>query len=689
MNNIVAQRSGSFRRSRGLDPEVIEGFPILDYAAVKTAKIGNDALECAVCLTKFEDDDSLRLIPRCDHVFHPDCIDAWLVGHTTCPVCRCNLAEKLDNDVEQPLVVNVDEVRESNNNNDRVNEENKSMERPLHERMRRSHTMRNQSFGRPRWSSKLVRSLSSGHVEVKPLESMERFTLRLPEDVRKQIMSGKLKRRNSARGLYQSRGLFGSLRDRANRSWGFSLTPPFLTPAPSMRSLDGEFTRPTHSRASTWTGPSLGNETAGSQPPTSKPTSSKAMAQLTSKKRATESQAAEGSKKKKTGTHSRPASTSSKVHDVSPIKDVSEDAKGAFNAPRNASGSTKSVKEPLTDATAPVSGQGFGQGYKGKTAITISAGNLIPTRVKSYRQSSETSLDSTPGSEVGSLYSQYLKNRAGAERSPDLPEITRKMLAGTPMEFRETLQGYHGGDLNKIQNCLAEALIRVAGAKTWQRMKSSEVREAQRRSRSNLDTAQYTVHKSELLTHETLENQAIVSLNLKKDLEDERKKNKTLSAELQKVHTEKLRLETAQKEKAELKKKVTELEQKVSELTTANKDLEKKVAGAEDEKVAGEADGQVEKKIRIAWESHYDWSVDWFLKMYKWASQLFHYREGICGPPLSLENQMRFEDNLPLESKEGQGDERFEKPPKPIGEEEAKADQEAKAEHGEDESPDA
>ncbi|XP_021742442.1 E3 ubiquitin-protein ligase ATL6-like [Chenopodium quinoa] len=252
-NNVVT-RSSSLRRSRGLDEEVIEGFPVLDYAAVKAAKIGKEALECAVCLMEFEDDDTLRLIPRCDHVFHPECIDAWLLGHTTCPVCRCNLAEKVDNDVvlEQSLVnevvIQVDEVRESNNNDHQNNEENNSMNRPpLHGRIRRSRTMmRSLSFGRPRWFSKLVRSLSTGHVEVKQLENTERFTLRLPDEVRKQIMSGKLQKRNSTRGL------FGSLRGRASRSgqWGFSLTPPFLTPARSLKSVDGEATRPTRIRAS-------------------------------------------------------------------------------------------------------------------------------------------------------------------------------------------------------------------------------------------------------------------------------------------------------------------------------------------------------------------------------------------------------------------------------------------------------
>ncbi|CAA6658863.1 unnamed protein product [Spirodela intermedia] len=70
---------------RGLEAAVIQTFPTLVYSEVKEHKIGKGALECAVCLSEFEDDDTLRLLPKCDHVFHPDCIDLWLASHTTCP----------------------------------------------------------------------------------------------------------------------------------------------------------------------------------------------------------------------------------------------------------------------------------------------------------------------------------------------------------------------------------------------------------------------------------------------------------------------------------------------------------------------------------------------------------------------------------------------------------------------------
>ncbi|XP_057491939.1 E3 ubiquitin-protein ligase ATL6-like [Actinidia eriantha] len=80
------------RPTGGLDPEVIDSFPIFRYSEVKELKMGKgSALECAVCISEFEDHEKLRLIPKCHHVFHFECIEFWLASHSTCPVCRADL----------------------------------------------------------------------------------------------------------------------------------------------------------------------------------------------------------------------------------------------------------------------------------------------------------------------------------------------------------------------------------------------------------------------------------------------------------------------------------------------------------------------------------------------------------------------------------------------------------------------
>ncbi|GMI95937.1 ARABIDOPSIS TOXICOS EN LEVADURA 1 [Hibiscus trionum] len=48
--------------------------------------------ECAVCLNEFEDDEKLRVIPNCSHVFHIDCIDVWLQNNANCPLCRTSVS---------------------------------------------------------------------------------------------------------------------------------------------------------------------------------------------------------------------------------------------------------------------------------------------------------------------------------------------------------------------------------------------------------------------------------------------------------------------------------------------------------------------------------------------------------------------------------------------------------------------
>ncbi|XP_047306613.1 RING-H2 finger protein ATL32-like [Impatiens glandulifera] len=75
----------------GINGVEIEGFPMFLYSDVKGIQTGDDDLltmECNICLNEFEDDEMLRLLPICGHMFHPDCINTWLASHVTCPVCR-------------------------------------------------------------------------------------------------------------------------------------------------------------------------------------------------------------------------------------------------------------------------------------------------------------------------------------------------------------------------------------------------------------------------------------------------------------------------------------------------------------------------------------------------------------------------------------------------------------------------
>ncbi|KAJ0030479.1 hypothetical protein Pint_13946 [Pistacia integerrima] len=73
------------RRNSGIDRTVIESLPIFRFASLRGQK---DGLECAVCLTRFELTEVLKLLPKCKHAFHVECVDTWLDSHSTCPLCR-------------------------------------------------------------------------------------------------------------------------------------------------------------------------------------------------------------------------------------------------------------------------------------------------------------------------------------------------------------------------------------------------------------------------------------------------------------------------------------------------------------------------------------------------------------------------------------------------------------------------
>ncbi|KAF5753041.1 hypothetical protein HS088_TW01G00959 [Tripterygium wilfordii] len=49
---------------------------------------------CAICLEAYEHGDEVRVLPRCDHMFHKECVDQWLLSHSLqCPTCRNQVIE--------------------------------------------------------------------------------------------------------------------------------------------------------------------------------------------------------------------------------------------------------------------------------------------------------------------------------------------------------------------------------------------------------------------------------------------------------------------------------------------------------------------------------------------------------------------------------------------------------------------
>lgn len=86
------QQSAALKLRPGLDPAIVASLPFVQYKDLSPQL--RDSLDCSVCLAAFDPNDTLRLLPKCAHVFHSHCIDAWFRSHNTCPLCRACLAEQ-------------------------------------------------------------------------------------------------------------------------------------------------------------------------------------------------------------------------------------------------------------------------------------------------------------------------------------------------------------------------------------------------------------------------------------------------------------------------------------------------------------------------------------------------------------------------------------------------------------------
>ncbi|XP_010047026.1 RING-H2 finger protein ATL13 [Eucalyptus grandis] len=99
----------------GLDQSIIDNLPVFHYKAIIGLKV--DPFDCAVCLCEFEPEDKLRLLPKCSHAFHMECIDTWLLSHSTCPLCRDGLWPDYDftpnNTCPQPFLLVLESGSES------------------------------------------------------------------------------------------------------------------------------------------------------------------------------------------------------------------------------------------------------------------------------------------------------------------------------------------------------------------------------------------------------------------------------------------------------------------------------------------------------------------------------------------------------------------------------------------------
>ncbi|XP_010060349.2 NEP1-interacting protein-like 1 [Eucalyptus grandis] len=78
---------------KGLSQNCIQRLPEYHFQSSKMAKISDDGICCSICLQDFKEGETGRRLPKCGHIFHLECLDAWLVRRGSCPMCRDSICD--------------------------------------------------------------------------------------------------------------------------------------------------------------------------------------------------------------------------------------------------------------------------------------------------------------------------------------------------------------------------------------------------------------------------------------------------------------------------------------------------------------------------------------------------------------------------------------------------------------------
>lgn len=74
-----------------LEAAIVESIPLVKFTRESVHEPPAAAAassSCVVCLTVFQEGEELKVLPPCQHAFHPPCIVPWFATNSTCPICR-------------------------------------------------------------------------------------------------------------------------------------------------------------------------------------------------------------------------------------------------------------------------------------------------------------------------------------------------------------------------------------------------------------------------------------------------------------------------------------------------------------------------------------------------------------------------------------------------------------------------
>lgn len=58
------------------------------YSDFKTEPENTSHESCAICIDHYENDSTVAILEKCNHMYHEECISEWLKKSTACPMCN-------------------------------------------------------------------------------------------------------------------------------------------------------------------------------------------------------------------------------------------------------------------------------------------------------------------------------------------------------------------------------------------------------------------------------------------------------------------------------------------------------------------------------------------------------------------------------------------------------------------------
>ncbi|KAK8281168.1 hypothetical protein V6Z11_D09G224100 [Gossypium hirsutum] len=190
---VAAAPEDTANKSNGLDPELVQAFPTFYYSTVKEFRREKYGLECAICLGEFVDEDTLRLLTICCHVFHKECVDLWLESNKTCPVCRGELDVPRKSLEKSPVLLQSNSMHQIGANQSplqnavciEIKEDNKEKADEA-----QSSSTTKEHHKKREGVERFFRSNSTGHSIFRTREEDDKYTLRLLDHVKIKILRG-------------------------------------------------------------------------------------------------------------------------------------------------------------------------------------------------------------------------------------------------------------------------------------------------------------------------------------------------------------------------------------------------------------------------------------------------------------------------------------------------------------------